>query len=139
MVNQNIVKAKIMHIENNLGRLKEKENITLEEFKKKVDLQDIVIHNLQLAIQGCIDIASHIISDEAWPVPDTLIGLFDILAKHRIISEELNDRLKKMAGFRNIIVHEYGSIDLDKVYKILKEDIKDIRLFSKQVCAYAKI
>ena len=139
MVNQNIVKAKLSHIENNLGRLKKKENITLEEFKKSVDLQDIIIHNLQLAIQGCIDIASHVISDEGWLVPDTLIGLFDILMKHKILPQDLNDRLKKMVGFRNIIVHEYGTIDLDKVYKILKEDIKDIRLFLKQICAYAKI
>jgi hypothetical protein len=34
MVNQNIIKAKINHIEENLQRLKEKQNITLEELKK---------------------------------------------------------------------------------------------------------
>lgn len=139
MVNQDIVKAKISHIEKNLQRLAEKQNITFEEFKRNVDAQDIILHNLQLAVQGCIDIASHVISNEGWTVPDTLLGLFDILMKHKIISAELSDRLKKMAGFRNIIVHEYGTIDLHKVHKIIRQDIGDIRLFLKRICAYAKI
>lgn len=139
MVNQNIIKAKINHIKTTLERLEEKQNISIDEFKRNKDLQDIVLHNLQLSIQGCIDIASHIISDEGWAVPDTLSGLFDILLKQKIIPERLNVSLKKMTGFRNIIIHEYQTIDLDKVYKILKEDLKDIYSFLKEVCIYAKI
>ncbi len=139
MVNQNIIKAKINHIENNLQRLREKQNITLDELKKNIDLQDIILHNLQLSIQGCIDIASHVISDEGWTVPDTLAGLFDILTKHKIISRDLNEKLKKMVGFRNIIIHEYGTIDLNKVYSILTHDINDINSFLKQICVYANI
>ncbi len=119
--------------------MREKRRITLDELKKNQDLQDIVLHNLQLSIQVCIDIASHIISDQGWAVPDTLAGLFDILRKHKIISEELNEKLKKMVGFRNIIIHEYGTVDLNKVYSILKKDIKDIYTFLKRVCVYAKI
>lgn len=137
MVNQNILKAKINHIEKALQRLKEKQNASLDELLKNLDLQDIVLHNLQLSIQGCIDISSHIISDEGWTVPDTLAGVFDILAKHKIISEELNKRLQKMVGFRNIIVHEYETVDLNIVHRILTEDIKDIHLFLKQVCIYS--
>ena len=36
-----------------------------------------------------------------------------------------------MIGFRNIIVHEYETADLERVYKILNEDIKDIYLLTK--------
>lgn len=139
MVNQTIIKAKINHINANLERLVQKKNISLQEFKANIDLQDIILHNLQLAIQGCVDIASHIISDEGWTVPDTLAGLFDSLAEHGVIPQDLNINLKKMSGFRNIIIHEYGSIDLSRVYKILTEDIKDIYQFLKQVCLFAKI
>ena len=139
MVNQNIIKAKISHVEGSLQRLKEKADITADGFKKNRDLQDIVLHNLQLAIQGCIDIASHVVSDEGWPVPDTLAGIFDILEQHKVIPQDLNEKLKKMVGFRNIIIHEYGTVDLDKVYIVLTADIKDIYSFLKQVCAYAKI
>ncbi len=139
MVNQSIVKSKIVHIENSLGRLKEKQKVSFDEFKKDIDLQDIVLHNLQLAIQGCIDMASHIISDEGWRVPATLAELFDVIAKHKIISRELGERLSKMAGFRNIIIHEYEAIDLKKVYSILTKDIKDIYSFLQEVYLYAKL
>ena len=138
MVNQGIVISKISHIENNLQPLKKKQKITLEELKKNSDLQDVILHNLQLSIQGCIDLASHIISDEGWMVPDTLAGLFDVLSKHKIIPEELNDRLKKMVGFRNIIIHEYGTIDLNKVHSILTQDMQDIYSYLKLICVYAK-
>ena len=139
MVNQSIIKAKMISIENNLGRLKEKQSIALEKLKNDKDVQDIILHNLQLAIQGCIDIASHIISDEGWQLPDTLAGLFEILRQHGVITVELQDNLKKMVGFRNIIIHEYGAIDLDKVYTILTRDVIDIYDFLKQVCSYSKI
>lgn len=139
MVNQNIIKAKMNHIQNNLERLKERQGITLDKLRKNLDAQDVVLHNLQLSIQGCIDIASHIISDNGWVVPDTLAGLFDILKKHKIISEELSGDLKKMVGFRNIIIHEYEIIDLNKVYKILKDDIKDVYAFLRRICIYLKI
>ncbi|MEK6714725.1 MAG: DUF86 domain-containing protein [Candidatus Omnitrophota bacterium] len=139
MVNQNVLKAKINHIKNSIERVKEKQNIALDEFKKNLDLQDVVLHNLQLSIQGCIDIASHIISDEGWPVPDTLAGLFDTLTRYKVIPEDLSGKLKKMAGFRNIIIHEYQTIDLNIVYQALTQDIKDICVFLKQICAYAEI
>lgn len=139
MVNQNIIKSKINHIEINLQRLKEKQNITFDELKNNIDLQDIILHNLQLSIQSCIDIASHIISDQGWTVPDTLAGLFGILLEHKVISRELSEKMRKMVGFRNIVVHEYESIDLNKVYKILKEDIKDIYSFLREICIYVKI
>ena len=29
-------------------------------------------------------------------------------------------------GFRNLVVHEYGKFDLEEVYKISKDDIKDL-------------
>ncbi|MBI4846925.1 MAG: DUF86 domain-containing protein [Candidatus Omnitrophica bacterium] len=139
MVNSNIIKAKINHVQKSLQRLKLKQNIALDALKNDMDLQDIVLHNLQLCIQGCIDMASHIISDEGWIVPGTLTGLFDILKEHNVISGQLNERLKKMVGFRNIIVHEYEGIDIDLVYEILSKKTEDIELFLKQIADYCRL
>ena len=139
MVSLSIIKTKIARIENSLSRLKEKQRVSFDEFKKDIDLQDIVLHNLQLAIQGCVDMASHIISDAGWAVPATLAELFDVLAEHKIISRELGEKLSKMAGFRNIIIHEYETIDFKKVYTILTKDREDIYLFLREIYVYAKL
>jgi len=37
---------------------------TYKTFLKDIDRQEIIIFNLQMAIQNCIDIEAHIVSDE---------------------------------------------------------------------------
>ena len=87
MVNRDIVTAKIIHIQESLERLKEKKEVSLQIFLKERDAQDVVLFNLQTAIQGCIDLASHIVSDNHWGVPENLGGLFDILRKKKVIPD----------------------------------------------------
>lgn len=139
MVNPTLLKAKIAHVYKSVEKLSRKASITLEGFKANSDIQDGIMHNLQLAIQGTIDIASHIISDEGWGVPNTLVGLYDVLRVHKVIDEKLTDIMKKMAGFRNIIIHEYDEIDLDKVYQILTSRLGDFDNFLKQIAKFAKL
>jgi len=42
------------------------------------------------------------------------------LSEKEIISSEDAEKLVKMAGFRNILIHEYRDILIEKVYDILK-------------------
>ena len=139
MVNQPLIKTKIAHIYKSIEKLSRKSDISLKDFKANTDAQDIVVHNLQLAIQGTIDIASHIISDEGWGVPNTLAGLYDILDEHKVIDEKLAGTMKRMVGFRNIIIHEYDVIDLDKVHQILTSGLGDFNDFLKQITKFAKL
>ncbi len=139
MVNQALIRTKISHIKKSVDRLSQKTGVAAKEFRTNPDIQDIVVHNLQLAIQGAIDIASHIISDEGWGAPSALVGLFDILRERKVIDEKLSDIMKKMVGFRNIIVHEYDDIDLDKVYQILTSSLGDFDDFLKQITKFAKL
>ena len=48
---------------------------------------------------------------------------FDILAKEKIISELLAEKLKDAKGMRNILAHEYGRIDNELVFHSLAEEI----------------
>jgi uncharacterized protein YutE (UPF0331/DUF86 family) len=41
--------------------------------------------------------------------------------------------LVKAVGFRNLIVHEYGKIELEQVYEIAKSDINDLNEYLKAV------
>ncbi|OGW84325.1 MAG: hypothetical protein A2987_05520 [Omnitrophica bacterium RIFCSPLOWO2_01_FULL_45_10] len=139
MVNQALLRTKTAHIKKSMDRLLGKAGVPRKEFRANADIQDIVTHNLQLAIQGAIDIASHIISDEGWGVPNTLVGLFEILREHKVIDEKMSGLMKKMVGFRNIIVHEYDDIDLNKVHQILTERLGDFDDFLKQITMFANL
>lgn len=123
MVDKELIRAKINHLQKSLSRLKEKQSIDKQSFLGDLDAQDIILHNLQLSIQGCIDIASHIVSDEGWELPGTLGGLFDTLAAKKVIDSGMAETMWRVVGMRNIIVHEYEEIDFEKIYAIYTEEL----------------
>jgi uncharacterized protein YutE (UPF0331/DUF86 family) len=55
LVNSQIILKKISHVRHNLSRLREKESVSLDSLRDDMDVKDVVLHNLQLAIQGCLD------------------------------------------------------------------------------------
>jgi uncharacterized protein YutE (UPF0331/DUF86 family) len=59
--------------------------------------------------------------------------LFDLLRKPKVLSAPLAKRLTAMAGFRNILVHEYLEIDRHRVYRALKDQLGDFEKFIKAV------
>lgn len=136
MVDIDLIRSKIGYLQNNLNRLKQKACITLPQLKDDLDAQDIVLHNLQLAIQICLDIGNHIIADESWEIPNSLGDIFFILYRHKVISSKMAETLSSMAGFRNLLIHEYEQISIEKVYDILRHRLGDFDTFCKELANY---
>ena len=109
---------------------------SLDTLRNDIDVQDSVLHNLQLAIQGCIDIGSHIISDEGWGIAGSLGDILYTLRDRNVIEAELTERLVSMIGFRNILIHEYDDINIDIVYDILQNRLKDIDQYLLSIIDY---
>lgn len=99
---------------------------TLQEFLSSLDLQEIILFNLQMAIQFCIDIASHIISDEGLGLPGSTNEMFYTLQENGYIPEDVADKMVAAVGFRNLVVHEYTRVDLEEVYRISQENVDDL-------------
>jgi uncharacterized protein YutE (UPF0331/DUF86 family) len=55
--------------------------------------------------------------------------VFALLARHGWIPEELAARLRDMAGFRNILVHGYETVDLRIVEDIVRNHLDDLLAF----------
>ena len=60
-----------------------------------------------MAIEACLDLAGHIISYEGFREPLDNKDCFQVLQENDLFSIELVDRLKRMAQFRNVVVHDY--------------------------------
>ncbi len=129
MVNREIISKKVNLIRYHIDRILLKSNISLDEFLSDDDTKDIVWHNLFILLQNTIDTCSHIISDEGMEEPAVFSDMADILTKEKVIREDLKQPLKNMMGLRNIIAHQYGDIDFKIIYKIVKDDLKDIYRF----------
>jgi uncharacterized protein YutE (UPF0331/DUF86 family) len=98
----------------------------LEQFLADGDTQDIVERNLQLAIESVLDIGQHIIASSGWRLAEEYASVFTILHQHNVISSDLFSRLQGMAGFRNLLVHEYATVDHFQVFQVLQDHLVDL-------------
>lgn len=90
---------------------------------------------LQIAIEACIDLAYHVASDAGWPSPAHGRDAFALLASHGVIAHALAERLGKAAGLRNLLVHEYVSINLEMLARMVRSDLGDLRSFGVAIAA----
>jgi uncharacterized protein YutE (UPF0331/DUF86 family) len=86
-----------------------------------------------MAVQNCIDIAAHIISEEGFGVPGSTTEMFYLLRDQGYLNQNLTLAMVKAVGFRNLIVHEYGKIELEQVYEIAHNNINDLNEYLKAI------
>lgn len=133
MVDKSLLSKKLERVETYLNQIRQKRYPGITLFSKDRDLQSIILFNLVQAIQTCIDIGAHIISDSGWETPSTQAEIFEMLAKNKIISKPLARKMIQMSGFRNRIVHEYEKTDIKIVYSVWRKHLIDIEKFCKTV------
>lgn len=133
MVDKDLILAKAGSVKSHLNRVLEKRNVDLDNFIKDIDRQESILFNIQTAVQNCIDIAAHIISEESFGVPGSITEMLYILEKNGYLDNDLTQKMVKAVGFRNLIVHEYGKIELEQVYAIAQDDINDLNEYLKAI------
>lgn len=135
-MDKDIIYLKIESLERCIDRVNTKTPATRKELQNDLDLQDIIVLNLERAVQLCVDIAAHLVADLKQPAPMNMAECFERLQQENVISGEVADRMKKAVGFRNIAVHEYQQISWDVVYAIITEHLSDFKEFAGQVFAW---
>jgi uncharacterized protein YutE (UPF0331/DUF86 family) len=88
---------------------------TLDELLADEPARDLACFYLFLAIQECIDLATHWVADADWGTPDDVGGAFDILRDKGLISGQLAQGMRGATGLRNRIAHGYGSLDPERI------------------------
>jgi uncharacterized protein YutE (UPF0331/DUF86 family) len=134
-VDREVTQRKLEALRRCLQRLRERRPATALDLAADEDLQDVLVLNLSRAIQVCVDIAAHLLSDSGQPVPTTMGETFVRLAATGRIDSELANRLRRAMGFRNIAVHNYEAIDWDIVFALVGEPLADFEQFALQVTA----
>jgi len=113
-------------------KTKKKEEILQDSY-----LQDIIERNLEVAAQAVIDIANRIISIEGLEKPRDYYEAILRLGETDVLPLDFAQNLAPIAGFRNILVHDYMDINWDEVYKNLHQ-LHDLSRFMDYVKNWMK-
>jgi len=124
---------KIIQLDEYLKILKQIEKTDKDAFIKDNILIGSAKYYLQVSIEVCLDVASHIIASERLRAPKDYADSFLVLNEAGIISSDLCNKLRQMAEFRNRLVHLYGEIDNEYIYEFLKSDLDDFTEFKKTI------
>lgn len=127
MVNKDILYKRIERAHEYILILKDiRENLSLEDFKKDLIIQGSIERYLHLTIEALLDIGNHIIADEGLGKVEVYSDIAKILSLNKYINKKQEEIFVKIIGFRNILVHDYLSIDKDIVYEILENGLGDL-------------
>jgi len=109
-----------------------------DEYRDNIRLKRAIERSLQVAIEICHDIGQRLISERGFRLAETYRESFQVLEEEGVLSPDLSRKMQKMAGFRNLVVHDYARIDDALVYGILKRHLHDFERFADAVERYLR-
>lgn len=95
--------------------------------------QDAIAINLQRACEQCIDLANYMIKLKKLGLPKESRDSFQLLSRNNIIPAQLSDRLCRMIGFRNTLVHEYQQLDIQLMIRVIEYHLDDLIDFTNYI------
>jgi uncharacterized protein YutE (UPF0331/DUF86 family) len=115
-----------------LDRLKALSTKSRNDFDEDNLLRDIVERNFEVAVQCCIDISHRIIALEKARKPVDYYEAISLMGELGVLPMNFARRLAPIAGFRNVLAHEYLSVDWDRVFAHL-QNLDDLVQFDTLV------
>ncbi|MEM2144629.1 MAG: DUF86 domain-containing protein [Candidatus Jordarchaeaceae archaeon] len=132
-INRKVIEGKIDIIERNLRFLEQYKEMGLKEFEKSYKDIQAVKYSLLEIVESCVDIANHIISVRGYRRAEKYSEIFQILGEENVINPKLSETMQKMAKFRNLLAHRYGEIENKRILEIVKNNLKDVKEFEKEI------
>lgn len=119
-----------------VGYLEKYQGITAEELEQNYEKRGAIERYFQLATEAVIDIANLLNSEYRFrPAKDAKESIL-ILGEEGVLLKDFAKEFSGIAGFRNILVHDYLDIDYKIVADNLNNHLKDFEKFAKAVAKY---
>jgi uncharacterized protein with HEPN domain len=99
----------LRHILECIRRIEEDGAAGIDVFRASHTLQDAILRNLQVLAESGRRISNEL--KGAWPQIDW----------------------KRIAAFRNVLVHDYLGLDLDRIWEVTRRDIPELKKFVERI------
>ena len=131
-----IVINKIQSIQRCVRRAREEYQSDPGSFATNCTRQDAAFLNVLRAGETAIDLANYAIRATKLGIPVSSADSFRLLRHGGIIDPELAERMEKMVGFRNVVIHQYTAVDLRVVEAVIVSELDELLTFADRIREY---
>jgi len=126
---ENLIRSKMTEIMGSIDLVRENLPDSFEDFSRLGLVKDGIYKRTEFAIENVFDICAIINADLLLEMPENDYRIVENLAKRDILTQEMAEKIRKMRGFRNIMVHRYGRIEDEIAYSLLRNSLDDFGQF----------
>jgi len=119
----------VSHLRKSVAGLRDLRNIHQDRFLADPDKVASAKYQFIVAIEAAIDMCNHLISRNGFRAPEDYADTFQVMAEQGALNRAFSEELKRMAKFRNRLVHLYWEVDDEQVYQILQSRLDDFKIF----------
>lgn len=137
-VNSDFLKEKLVYSKKYIERLRRIIEISKKEFLEDFSLQLQSERIFEVISQLMLDICTHIVAHSSETPPSSYSDCMNKLVNIGIIKEELSNNFINIIKMRNLLVHQYGTINLEILYVGLKRLDSDFGKFKEIILSWIK-
>ena len=125
---------KILELERYLRELASIAPATFGGYEADIQAKAACERYFEKITEALVDLAFLVIKDKGLKLPEDDKQSFSVLADAGVIGSALSEKLGEAKGMRNVIAHEYGSVDDKLVFEAITEEIgRDAKAFLKSI------
>lgn len=134
MLDRDRILVKLSELDGYLGELR---SIAPESFAvyRQVEKRRACERLLQISVETVLDVCHLLVRGLNLGLPAEEDAVFEKLERAAVISDGVTAILRRMKGCRNILVHEYGGVDDEIVFEIVRMGDRDFERFKREVLA----
>ena len=126
----------VSELRKSTAMLDELKNLALDDLVADPHKVGSAKYHFIVAIESCIDMCNHVISQNGFRVPEDYADTFRVMAEAGVLETEFSAQLVKMAKFRNRLVHLYWEVDTRQLHRFLQERLDDFRFFLNAMASF---
>lgn len=130
-INKRTIKEKLEKLEETIKWLEKYRKLSREDFLIDFTVNAAAMHYMVLGIEIVVDIGNHILHELYQAHPKEYKEVIRMLGEYEVVPRTFAQDNVGMASFRNLIIHQYGKVDMKKVYKNLQKAPDIFRQFAK--------
>lgn len=109
---------------------------TLDDFTRDPRMVAAGESYLRRALEALLDVARHVLAKGFARAPSEYAAVARQLGDVGVVSREQSERLVRMAGYRNRLVHGYGAVTVQELYDLLSGRLGDVEELLAAVTAW---